>query len=190
VDAFTQLSRQGRHVPFAEFAQVQEAFINRVIFDSGHHREQDCRDFCRQASVKRIVRTEYRNSLPLDEVAKFELGISHFYPEGFCFRRTSHSATIVVGENDNRDAFEVGPKYTLARDVEVVAIDQPEDFFHDSSQGVNGVFHDAEDVEVFSNRDADWGQLKKGKFTYAKDSEAARIACRSTDRLEDGSIEG
>jgi hypothetical protein len=37
---------------------------------------------------------------------------------------------------------------------------------------------------------ADRGQLKKGKFTYAKDSEAARIACRSTDRLEDGSIEG
>jgi hypothetical protein len=151
VDALAKLSRQGLHFPFTELAQVQEAFVNRVVFNSGHHREQDCRDFCRQASVKRVVRTEDRNSLALDEVAKFELGISHFDPEGLCFRRTSHSATIVVGENDDRNAFEVGPKHTLAGDVEVVAVDQSEDFFHDSSQRMNGVFHYAENVKVLAN---------------------------------------
>jgi hypothetical protein len=155
VDALAQLSRKRLHFPFVEVAQVQKAFSNRVVFDSGNHREQDCRGFCRQASVKRVVRTEDRNFLPLDEVAEFELGISRFYPEGLCFRRTSHSATIVVGENDNRNAFEVGPKHTLAGDVEVVAIDQSEDFFHDSSQGVDGVFHDAENVKVLTKRNAD-----------------------------------
>ena len=47
-------------------------------------------------------------------------------------------------------AFEVGPKHTLARDIEVVAVDQPEDFFHDSSQGMDGVFHNGEDVKVLA----------------------------------------
>jgi hypothetical protein len=66
-------------------------------------------------------------------------------------RRTSHSATIVVGENANRNAFEVEPKHTLAGDVQVTAVDQSEGVFHGSSQCVDCVFYNSKDVEVLAH---------------------------------------
>jgi hypothetical protein len=56
--------------------------------------------------------------------------------QGNALTKRFHTAQPSFLEHDDRHAFEVGPKHTFAGDVEVVAVDQPEDFFHDSSQGV------------------------------------------------------
>jgi hypothetical protein len=43
-----------------------------------------------------------------------------------------NGTTIVIREHDDRLAFKIGLEHTLAGDIEVVAIDEPEDFFHGS----------------------------------------------------------
>ena len=74
-----------------------------------------------------------------------------------------HAAPIVVREHDDGLAFKIGPEDTLAGDIEVVAIDEAEDFAH-LAQGMDSVFDDAEDVKVFSNRDADRLVSRVGGF--------------------------
>jgi hypothetical protein len=61
-----------------------------------------------------IVAAENFDFLALDHFADLELGVSHFYAKGLGFRRASNGATVVVGEHDDRNAFEVGPKHALA----------------------------------------------------------------------------
>jgi hypothetical protein len=53
-----------------------------------------------------------------------------------------------------RHAFEIGSKHTLARD-QIVSVDQAVDSGHESSQGMDSVFHHAEDVKMLDNRDGD-----------------------------------
>jgi hypothetical protein len=79
-----------------------------------------------------IVAAEDFDLFALNKLADLELGVSHFYAEGLGFRRAGHGATVIVGEHNDWNAFEVGPEHTLAGNVEVVAVDQPEDFFHGS----------------------------------------------------------
>ncbi|SOE37532.1 hypothetical protein SAMN05216519_3581 [Delftia acidovorans] len=54
--------------------------------------------------------------------------LSHFYAECFCFFGASDSTSIIIAKDDYRLALETGPKYPLARDIEVIAIQQREHY--------------------------------------------------------------
>jgi len=60
------------------------------------------------------------------QVFQLEPRRAHFDAQRLDLGTAGDHAAVIIGENDNRHAFEPGIEYPLAGDVEIVSIDQGE----------------------------------------------------------------
>jgi len=69
------------------------------------------------------------NTLCLEKVLNLKKRLSHFDSQRLCLGGTGNNTSVVVGKNYHWLIFQLGIKYLFAGCVEVVAINEGNDFF-------------------------------------------------------------
>ena len=64
--------------------------------------------------------------MPLDQLFVLKIGCAHRDPQSFCLIRARDETAVVIREHHDGDASKFWVKHPLARDVEVVAVDEGE----------------------------------------------------------------
>jgi hypothetical protein len=113
MNALAQFSRKRLHSPFAEFAQVQEALINRVRFDSLNHREQ-----------RIVMNPPFANA---EDIKHITHALTLLKPEG---------RLVAICANGPRQNNALRP---LVTDLKGSSEDLPADTFKDAGTGVRTV---------------------------------------------------
>ena len=121
------LSNQGgklssENFGFTDAFEVEESLVDGVDFEMGHVLAHERHHAARHVAVEPIVRRAHVEQSVLDELLHLEVGHTHFDAHLLGFIAARHDATIVVGENNDSLAFELGLKNALAADEEVVAV--------------------------------------------------------------------
>ena len=104
--------------------RVDECLIDGVLLYIDSFLAQNGNDPVRHISVQLVVRRAEGEFPGFLAVLQLEVWCSHRDAESLELVRSGDAASVVVGEDGNRSAYETAVEYAFAGDEEVVAVDK------------------------------------------------------------------
>lgn len=108
----------------ADAREVEKSLVDGVGHTVGRKLGKERHDTAAHVAVEIVIAAENLHVATLQKAANLIQGGTHLDAHGLHLVAPGHHTTVVVGENDNRLVAQGGSKHPLARDEEIVAVDQ------------------------------------------------------------------
>ena len=110
-------------INMSESGQIQEAFVNAVNLLPRAEIGKDAHDPVGHVGIQRVIAGTGDDAVALGQFLQLEPRRTHFHPQRLDLVGAGHATAVVVGQDHHGPSFQRRVEYSLAGDVEVVAVD-------------------------------------------------------------------
>ena len=117
----------------AETAEAEKGFVDRIDFEIGREGAQHLHHPAAHIAVERVIARPHDDAGGLESLAMQMPRRAHGDAERLGFVAARDHAAVIVRQHDDRLAAQLGLKHALARDIEIVAVDESDRAAHGHS---------------------------------------------------------